>query len=428
MSGWSRTLWVLVVIGALQTLSAWEARAEPPNPLTLAWCLAEAERGNPNIAVEQAEADAAAHRVGPAGALEDPRIQYEAVNVPVGDFNFSSTPMSGNQIRLAQRFPFPGVLGNRKRAARAGADAAISALDDRQRLVAAAVEHVFAQLGFAQRALEITDRNIDLIRHLTRIAETKYEVGRGLQQDVLRAQVELSRLLDERLSRERDLTQAEARLNALLDRPPGSRLTRTADLREEAALPDLAPLLDNLEETSPSLRALSAKIEEAERLKKAARREGFPDFDLGLGYRFRQASLSDPVDGDDFVGASITLRLPLNRGKWREIVAEKSAMVRRAKAAYRAKRAALHARVRSSFAELERAEGQVTLLETGLVPQARQSLESSRIGYEVDKVDFLSLVNSQIRLLDAELKLNRAVADRRMAFAALEAASGEKLR
>lgn len=428
MSGWSRTLWVLLAIGSLQTLSAWEAQAEPPDPLTLAWCLAEAERANPDIAVVQAEADAAAHRVGPAGALEDPRIQYEAVNVPVGDFNFSSTPMSGNQIRLAQRFPFPGVLGNRKKAARAGADAAISWLDDRQRMVAAAVEHVFAQLGFAQRALEITDRNIDLIRHLTRIAKTKYEVGKGLQQDVLRAQVELSRLLDERLSRERDVTQAEARLNALLDRSPGSRLSRTADLREEAALPALAPLLDNLEKTSPSLRALSAKIEEAERLKKAARREGFPDFDLGLGYRFRQASLGDPVDGDDFVGASITLRLPINRGKWREIVAEKSAMVRRAKAAYRAKRAALHARVRSSFAELERADGQVVLLETGLVPQARQSLESSRIGYEVDKVDFLSLVDSQIRLLDAELKLNRAVADRRMAFAALEAASGENLR
>ena len=71
---------------------------------------------------------------------------------------------------------------------------------------------------------------------------------------------------------------------------------------------------------------------------------------------------------------------------------------------------------------------QASLLTTGLIPQALQSLASSRSGYQVDKVDFLSLIASQTRLLDAELSLVRATADRRAAFAALEGAVGEALR
>jgi outer membrane protein TolC len=84
--------------------------------------------------------------------------------------------------------------------------------------------------------------------------------------------------------------------------------------------------------------------------------------------------------------------------------------------------------VTALFAELRRADAEATLLETGLVPQTRQSLEASRAGYEVDKVDFLSLIDSQVSLLGAELRLVRARADRRGAFAGLEAALGEGLR
>ena len=98
--------------------------------------------------------------ISPAGALEDPRFSYEATNIPVGDFDFNSTPMSGNQLRLMQKFPFPGVLSNREEAARAGASAATEDLEDRRLRVAAVVESHWAELGFAQRALEITDANI----------------------------------------------------------------------------------------------------------------------------------------------------------------------------------------------------------------------------------------------------------------------------
>ena len=405
------------------------ARADaPPSPLTLAWCIERAAAANPVIARDQALADAAHERIVPAGALDDPRMRYEASNVPTGDLDFQSTPLSGHQLGLSQRVPFPGLRANRAAAAEAGARAAASAVADRRLAVAARVESEWAELGFAQRALDITERNIALLRQLVRIAEVRYRVGNGLQQDVLRAQVELTSLLDERLAREAAIERSSASLAVLLDLPVETRFPGTTALGEDAALPELLELASGLEERSALLRSRAASVEEARRQVRVAELEGYPDFDLGLGYRLRRRVAGDPVDGDDFVGASVTIRLPVDRSKWSARAAERRAQLRHAEASYRAARASLLGALRSAHADLRRADSETTLLRSGLVPQARQSLASSRSGYEVGRIDFLSLLDSQVRLLNAELRLVRAEADRRRAYAALEAAAGEVLR
>ncbi len=400
----------------------------PPVPLELDWCLERAAEASPEIASDAASADAARERVVPAGALEDPRLRYEASNVPIRNLDFGSTPLSGHQFGLSQKLPVPGLLASRKDAARAAAEAASASLEDRRRHIAARVEQSWAELGFAQRALDITARNIEFLRQLTRIAETKYGVGTGLQQDALRAQVELTRLLDERLHRVATVARRESELSALLDLPPATPFGPTAELADEAPIPALETLLGRMEQASPRLAALDARIEEAKRATRVAELEGYPDFDLGIGYRVRERVAGDPVDGDDFLMAGLTVRLPVNRSKWRAQVAEREALLRRARADYRATRARLRDAVQTRFADLRRADAEVDLLATGLVPQSRHSLEASRSGYEVDKVDFPSLVDTQVRLLEAELRLVRARADRRAAFAELEAAVGEPLR
>jgi outer membrane protein TolC len=431
--------WLAIAYWAALTVFASDALASPvpsreasavaiPEPLPLDWCLAKANESNPDIAADAAGAEAAAYRIRPAGSLEDPRLGYTAVNIPVGEWDFDSTPMSGNQFDLRQKLPFPGLLSSRQAAARAGAEAAAEVLADRRRTVAAEAERRWAALAFAQRALHITDANLDLLRQITEVAEAKYRVGAGLQHDVIRAQVELTVRLEERLRRVAAINTAEARLAALLDLPPASAFPRTTELKDTAGLPTLEPLLERLPETSPLLRALSKHVEKAERSQRAVELESYPDFDVVLGYRIRSSAPGDPVAGDDFFTGGLSVRLPVDRGKWRARVAEQAALVRRAKANYRSALAQLGDVVRSAYADLERADAQAALLATGLIPQARQSLASSRSGYQVDKVDFLSLIDSQTRLLDAELSLVRATADRRAAFAALEGAVGEELR
>ncbi len=431
-SGYSRVmnLMAATLLGAIPTLLG--AAISPaeilPAPLPLDWCLERAKDANPDLDVARSAAEAAEARVYPAGALPDPRFRYELSSVPTSDFDLDSTPLSGQQLGLSQRLPFPGLLGNQRKAARFAAGASRQELGDESRRVDAAVERAWVELGFAQRALDVTLANTDLLRQLAKIAEAKYKVGQGLQQDVIRAQVTLTEFLDEQLRRDASIRSAEARLGNLLDLSVAAPYPRTTSLRESAALPDIAVLLHQLETTSPRLRALAERIEEAEHRKRVAQLEGYPDFDLGLGYRIREKVMGDPVNGADYVGASITVRLPIDRKKWSSIVAERDALVRKTQSEYRRLRAMLRDTVTANYADLNRADREIELLEDGLLPQARQSLDSSRSGYEVDKVDFLSLIDSQVRLLNAQLRLERAIADRRAAFAAVEASVGASLR
>jgi len=399
-----------------------------PDPLPLNWCLDRANTANPSLEAVVAEADAARAGIGAAGRLEDPRFGYEAVNLPTGDFDFHSTPMSGHQLSLQQKLPAPGLLSGQKATARATAKAAEAAYDDHRARLAANIERAWSSLAFAQRALEITDRNLSLLRQFREIAETKYQVGSGLQQDVLRAQVELTTLLGEQLRREAMLKQSEATLMALLDLPVDLELPRTEDLDEESRIPNLSDLLARIVDASPLLRERRARIEAAEERVRTVELEGYPDVDLRLGYRVRENSGSDPVNGQDFLSAGFTLRLPVDRSKWAAKTAEERARLRKAKAEYRASLAMLGNEVRTAHSELVQADSEVELLVTGLLPQAYQSLESSRSGYQVARIDFLSLLDSEVRLFEAELRLIRARASRRASFAQLEATLGEALR
>lgn len=404
------------------------AEAPLPTVLTLEWCLERASDANPALAEAAALASAAEHRIRSSGALDDPRIAYDASNIPTGDWDFESTPLSGHQLGLRQKLPFPGLLSSRKKAARRASEASNLLVEDRRLLTNGLVETAWSELGFAQRALDITNRNIDLLRQLAATAESRYRVGRGLQQDVLRAQVELTALLEERLRRVEAIARTSAHLVALLDLPPEAELPRTSALQLSTSIPPLSPLLGRLGEQNARLGASEQKVQEARARIRVTELEGLPDVDLGIGYRVRQNVPGDPVDGDDFFSAGLTVRLPLDRSKWRSKVSERKALLRRAEAELRRVRAELGAETRSAHAELVRASSEEALLETGLIPQARQSLEASRSAYKVGRIEFLSLLDSQVRLLGAELRLVRARADKRRAFAALETASGEKLR
>ena len=424
----ARSVWLVLLAGPSVAVPAELLSAQIPDVLTLAWCLERAKVANPALERASAVSAAATQRVASAGALEDPRLVYEASNLPAGDLGFRSTPLSGHQFSFRQKIPFPGLLSSRRNAAERSAEASAFLVEDQQRVIEGAVEVAWSELGFAQRALGITNRNIAWFRQLAATAESRYRVGIGLQQDVLRAHVELTALLQERLRRREAIERAEARLVELLDLPPATGLPRTGDLRLTAELPELGPLLAALEQHNARLAAARKRVEAAASQVRVAELEGRPDFDLGFGYRARERVAGDSVGGDDFLSAGLTIRLPVNRSKWRARVAERRALLRRANAELRATRAALGSLTRTAHAELVRATSEAALLESGLVPQARQSLESSRSGYEVGRIEFLSLLDSQVRLLGAELRLARARADQRAAFASLEAAAGEKLR
>ncbi len=140
--------------------------------------------------------------------------------------------MTQLQIGVEQSLPFPGKLALRERAAEIDADAAVSNVDETRLHLIDQVKQAWWHIYYLDRALEIVSRNQDLLRQFVQIAQTRYKVGEGLQQEVLLAQVELSRMLDRRIDLQGQRGQQAARLNALLDRRAGTPVVLPAQVDE----------------------------------------------------------------------------------------------------------------------------------------------------------------------------------------------------
>jgi cobalt-zinc-cadmium efflux system outer membrane protein len=414
-------LFMLGFVGSgLPLLSQGRAHESP----VLSELVKEALKTNPRLEAAVQRALAAEKAVSQAGALPDPQLSFGLMNVPVNSFSFEQEPMTGKLISLMQMFPFPGKLALNEIMARSEAAAVGFQREEVRNQVVQAVKKAYYDLYVVDRSRETVEKNKALMEQFVRVAETKYATGSGLQQDVLRAQVELSKLDDDLLMWQERRRAVAARLNALLDRPPGSPFgTTPPDLALPSADPrDLTP--EEIETKRPLLLAWKERLGKSETAVRLARRGEWPDFTIGAGYTQRD-NLDNGAIGHDFVSAQISLNIPIfYKRKQAAKVAEKQ-LDRAAVAADAASaRDEVLAEAENSRAELERDRKRVELYQGGILLQARQSLESAETGYEVGKIDFLTLVNNWMMVQNYELQYFSSLADYRIALADYELATG----
>lgn len=221
----------------------------------------EAVENNPNLSVLRARLAAFEAKIPQAGALEDPSFRFEVSNVPLSDFNLSSTPMSGNQFVLSQKFSLPGKQRARERSAQFASDSVAWLLRDRELAITNAIKQPFFDLAYVIRAIAIMEKNRVLLQDLVRIARTKYAVGKGLQQDVLKAQVSLSALDTELIALRAKKQLAETRLNLVLNRSPQGSLGAPPDTIGLSGVPlTIDVLLAQADEGHPSLKAMDQSV------------------------------------------------------------------------------------------------------------------------------------------------------------------------
>ena len=199
----------------------------------------EAVAANPEIRAEGKRWDAAKERPPQEGSLDDPMLSFEIVNLPTNTFSFSQDDMTMKQFSVSQTFPYFGKRGLRSEVAQREANAIGQGYRDKRNEIVRRVKEVFFELYVVDRSLEVVEKNREVLRQFVKIAETKYSVGKGIQQDVLKAQVELSRLLDEQIRLEQSRQAAGARLNAILNRSPQTPLARTEDVLKDEVQVDL---------------------------------------------------------------------------------------------------------------------------------------------------------------------------------------------
>jgi len=361
-----------------------------------------------------------------AGTLPDPMVTFNAMNLPTDTFNISQEAMTQMQVGISQRIPYPGKLALREQAAEYEAAAAAENVDEVRLLLIRDVKTIWWRLFNLDQAITIVLRNQDLLRQFVQIALTKYSVGQGLQQDVLLAQLELSKLLDMELRLKGARRNEEARLNAIMNVSPDQAVHLSLQVAKE--LPELArePVLYTLAEQSrPLLAGQQNRIQAASTRVDLAKKDYYPDFNVGATYGFRSGDNPDGNPRSDFASFMLSMNVPLFTGR------KQSKAVDQYKSEWLEKNFKLHdlrnmirADISAAVSDYTRARKQIDLFGTGIIPQAKQTVASMLAGYQVNKVDFLNLISAQITLYNYEISYWQMLSEAKQALARVIAAVG----
>ena len=363
-----------------------------------------------------------------AGAMPDPTLSLNAMNMPTDTFSFYQEPMTQMQVAVSQSFPFPGKRKLRREAVEYQASASDQMETERRSAIIGKVRIAWWQLMSLDRALQIVEQNKDLMRDFVQIAQTKYRVGNGLQQDVLLAQLELSRLLDRELRLQGMRRSSRARLNSLMNRPADWALDLPASPKN-TELPELPPerqLLQRAETDRALIDVHRDLVDSANASLELARKDRWPDFKLGVGYGFRQGY--DPLrstDRSDLLSVMLSINVPLYSGsKQTKAVEQRAFEVSRQTLPMQDTVRGVEAAVSENLATYLAARDQVLLLETAIIPQAQLTVSSMLAGYQVNEVDFLNLINTQITLYNAQINYWESLSTAKQALAKLASAIG----
>ena len=399
-------------------------------PVTLDAALLRVQVENPSLAEMQARAEAMAAIPSQVGSLPDPVLSFNTLNLPVDTFSLDQEAMTQLQLGVSQKIPYPGKLALKESIANYQAQAANSSVDEVRLQLNRDVKTLWWRLFFFDRSIDVVEINKTLLRQFIEIAQTKYKVGQGLQQDVLLAQLELSKLIDRDIQLVSRRKQEAARLNALLNQstyivialPELSDIdVELPDLKAESSIIELAQI------NRPVLAERRLLIDAATASKELAERDMLPDFKVGAAYGFRQG---DDFNGDsraDFLSVFVGVTVPLFADdKQRKAISQRGSEVNQQQFALQDKWLAIQAEMTSTMVNYERARQQVVLFKTGIIPQANQTVASMLAGYQVNKVDFLNLVRSQITLYNYETNLWQAISEAKSALAQLVATVGEE--
>lgn len=401
------------------------AAEESPAPENLSNLIATALADNPELKASTARWEMFRSRIDQARALDDPMLMLKLQNGVIrSPLDPSRDGMTAKVLGLSQQLPFWGKRALRGAMAEKEAEASAWDVARRRLELTRLVKDAYYQLFVIDRSRTVVERNIRLLDDFIVLAQTRYAVGQGAQQDIFKAQVERSKMLDMAISLEQQRTSRGAELNALLNRPASSPVGPIADFEIapfSLTSPQLAAMAD---EYQPDLQAGRAVLEKAQTGRKLAEKEYLPDVNVAFEYMQRDPAMGS--DGSDMYSLGLTFNLPVQRARRQAARAESAAEATMAAEELHSRKNVLGAEITALLAQLQQRWQQAELYRTGIIPQARQSLESAVISYRVNKVDFLALLDSSMTLFTYEREYYEVMADYEMKRAQLEALVGKE--
>ncbi len=396
--------------------------AQATEPLLLDEAVNRALATNPGLAVIDARAKALGEIPSQLETLPDPVLSINIANLPLENLSFDQEGMTQLQIGISQALPYPGKLALRAEVAQQMATAATADVEEKRLQLVRDVKSVWWNLFYLDRALEVIARNQVLLGQFVNVAETRYTVGRGLQQDILLAQLELSKLSDSTL-RVRNRRENEViRLNVLMDQPITNSVLLPIVVDESLSIlsqPEV--LLKQADVTRARLVAQTQLVGAAHSRVGLAKKDYLPDFKLGAMYGLRGGERAD------LGSIKFSTNLPLYTGsKLSRAVDQRNAEWMQQKYHLQDQRQLVASQVFRAISDYERSVERTQLFQKEIIPQARQTVDAMLAGYQVGKVDFLNLVRSQTTLYNYETQYWKALSMANQALARLTAAVGEE--
>jgi outer membrane protein TolC len=397
-----------------------EPSQNPPSPL--ATLVEESQQNNPEIQAATHGAQAAGHAAKQAGALPDTQLmlQHLGVGSPRPFAGYTNSDFAYIGLGASQEFPGPGKRALRAQVAAAQAGAMRTQSGAVSRMVVEQVKMTYFKLAYLQATLGILLRDDKLLVEMEQIAESRYRVGQGNQQEVLKAQLQHTRILQEITLHHREQGQLQARLKQLLARAQDSPDIVTEPLRERALPGGASELLRQARQNNPEINARQQLVKRADIQTDLARKEFRPDYGLQYIYQNTDRKFRD------YYMMTFTITLP-NRGRRRAELAEATENRQTAESELTAEVQRRMAEVQDQYVVAKTSAEQLKIYREGLMPQAEATFRAAIAAYQANRQDFETLLSSFRDALDFEEQYQKELSEHESALARLESLAGVTL-
>jgi cobalt-zinc-cadmium efflux system outer membrane protein len=411
------TLMLAVVFSAPGQTTA----SSPPTPLSQ--LLIEAKTNNPQISAASHGALAARQLAPQLTTLPDPRFTYQQLSVgsPKPFAGYTNSEFAYIGVGASQELPYPGKLRARGAVAERDADTKRAQVEVTMTGISDAVKAGYIQLAYLQQTLGILRQDEAILDQLIQDATAHYQVGQGMQQDVLQAQVNRTKLVKEITMHHQQMGQVQAHLKGLLSRDQGSPDIVTEDLTESPLKRTSDELLAMVRQNNPQIHVDASSIQRQDAQLASAKREGKPDFEVGYVYQNTDRKYRD------YYMFTFDVRLPRKKRVNAEIA---EATEKRAES-----QQTLDAHLQQQLAEVKegyvKATSDEELLKEyreGLIPQSDAAYRATLSAYASNREQFNHVLSYFTDLLNLKLEYAETVEDHEAALAHLETVTGATLR
>ena len=390
-------------------------------PVSLQTLIVEARRNNAAIKAAERVIDVSRYGPAQASALPDTEVMVQQFSVgsPRPFAGYSNSDFAYIGFGASQEFPYPGKRGLRAQVAQH--EVAISGAEKNAVVwdVLTRLKLAYFQLAASQRIISILQKNQETAEEIDRAAEARYRVGEGTQEDVLRAQLQRTKLLNDLSMRRRESAQAQVVLKALLNRTPESPDINAEPLSAHH-LPPSEALIATLRDKNPELRTSTERISQGQAAVELAKREKRPDF--GVQYIWQHTA----SNFRDYYMATFSVKLP-NRSRLRAVEGEAQAKLAQAQAEKNSRLKQIESDLGERIAIVQAAEQQLNVYEQGLIPQGEAALDAGLAGYRAGKQEYQGLLASFADTLQLAIEREQTLVEHESAIARIEGLIGEEL-